>query len=120
MDTKRISLLDDEIIKQRVVEAWEAVFSASNIVIQHAKHFRFDGMLVANPNIHQLLVPVRLLEQWIDVFLSNEAMEYDQIRMMLNAKQQLLRMEIVAAALEADNREDFDRAMAEIENQAQF
>jgi hypothetical protein len=120
MDQKKVNLFDDEDIKKQVIEVWATVFSASNIVIQHAKQFGFDGMVVVpNPNIHQLLVPVRLLSQWIEVFLC-ENMEYDQVRLMLNAKQQLLRMEMVAAALEAGDLENFNRTMEEIQNQAQI
>lgn len=116
----QVALWEDEVIKKRVLEAWDVIFTTSDTLIKHAKTYGFGGMLAASPNIHQLLVKVRALDQLFDVLIASENLEYDEVRKLLNAKQQLLRMEIVAAAIDANNREDFDRAMTEIENQAKF
>lgn len=113
-------LFDDDEIKQRVSSIWEKIFSASNVVIKHAQQYGYSGMgVLPDPNIHQMLLKIRILDQIIDVLLGEE-MEYDERRLMLNAKQQLLRMEMVAAALQADDRVRFDRVMEELERQAPF
>ena len=57
-------------------------------------------------------------EEKLDKILANEALEYDESRFVLNAKQQILWMETVAAALIAGRREDFDAAIQKIKNQA--
>lgn len=121
MDNKIALLIDDAEIKARVNIVWEKVFHASNIVIVQAKKFGFLGMdIIPDPNIHQMLVTIRLLDDQIDTFVGDENIEYGEERLMLNAKKQLAKMEIVAAALKANNREDFDTAIAELEGQAAF
>jgi hypothetical protein len=121
MDDKLTLLIEDAAIKARVNVVWEKVFLASSIVIAQAKKFGFLGMdIIPDPNIHQMLVTIRLLDDQIDTFVDHEDVEYNEERLMLNAKKQLAKMEIVAAALKANNREDFDAAIAELEGQAAF
>lgn len=121
MDDKLALLIEDAEIKARVNKVWEDVFLASSVVIAQARKFGFLGMdIIPDPNIHQMLVTIRLLDDHIDTFIDHDELEYNEKRLMLNAKTQLTRMELVAAALKANNREDFDSAIAELENQAHF
>lgn len=121
MNDKLALLIDDAVIKARVNKVWEEVFLASSIVIVQAKKFGFLGMdIIPDPNIHQMLVTIRLLDDQIDTFVGHDEIAYDEERLMLNAKKQLTKMELVATALKANNREDFDSAIAELENQAHF
>lgn len=120
MDQKVADLFDDAIIKARVHKVWEEVFNASSIIVRHAKEYGFLGMtIIPDPNIHQMLVTISLLDAHIDTFL-REAFDYDEKRLLLNAKKQLTQMEVVAAALSENNRSDFDVAMKGLEGQAAF
>jgi len=113
-------LINDAAIKVRINKVWEEVFEASGVVITQAKKFGFLGMaIIPNPNIHQMLVTIRLLDSQIDTFIADD-LEYEEKRLMLNAKKQLTKMEVVAAALKENNRGDFDAAMKEMETQAAF
>lgn len=113
----------DELIKNKVLKYWEIVFSASGKVIKQHKDFGFNGMHIPDPNVHTMVVYLRMHEEILQVLFDNATLlglDYEQIRMILNAKEQISRMERVASALKAGNKEDFDTAMAELERQVAF
>lgn len=117
-------LFDDLLIKAKVESVWNKVFESSNKVIAQARSHGFLGMeVVPNPNIHTMLVSLQAFTALIDIIITNAEVfnvDYDATRLLINAKEQITRMEKVAAALKANNREDFDAAIGEIERQAAF
>lgn len=117
-------LFQDAEIKKKVEEVWAKVFHAGNKVLQHAKQYGFLGMeIVPKPNIHEMMVSLQLFSALIDVLITNAdslGIEYDETRLMLNAKEQITRMERVAVALRANNRGDFEAAVKVLETQAPF
>lgn len=116
-----VGLFDDAQIKERVNKVWEAVFSASNKIVVQAQNYGFHGIeLIPNPNIHVILGQLRILCAIMGSILTSEDLDYEETRLILNAKEQLTRMELVSLALLAGNREDYDRAISELERQAVF
>ena len=47
-------------------------------------------------------------------------LQYEENRLILNAREQITRMEMVAAALKANDRDGFDEAIKKLEAQAAF
>jgi hypothetical protein len=123
-DQKQIvELFEDAKIKERVFSLWERVFSASNKVLMHAKNHGFNGMSEPKPNIHEMMVQLQIFSAVLDILITNASnldVDYDEIRLMLNAKEQITRMERIAAALQANNKEDFEFAVDDLERQAPF
>ena len=119
-----IELFSDAAIKQKVGKVWEKVFTASSKVIKHANNFGFLGMeIIPSPNIHEMLVAMQMLSSIIDILITNAeklGIEYEETRLMINAKEQITRMERLAAALVANNRDDYEQALASLEKQAAF
>lgn len=117
-------LFEDAAIKQKVAEVWTKVFEASNKVLKHANNFGFSLMdIVPSPNIHEMLAALQIFSSVIDILVANAeqlGIDYEEIRLMINAKEQLTRMERVATALKANKKVDFDVAVAELEKQATF
>lgn len=117
-------LFEDAEIKQKVADVWAKVFDASNRVLRHANNFGFTLMeIVPSPNIHEMLATLQIFSSVIDILITHAdrlGIEYDEIRLMINAKEQITRMERVAAALKANNRNDFNVALADLERQAAF
>lgn len=117
-------LLLDEVVKQRVEAVWAEVFKSSNEVLKQAKDYGFLGIeKIPSPNIHQILVYLQVFDALIDILLAHTEkvdMPYGQVRQLLNAKSQLVTMGRVASALKADNREDFETAIKELQVQAPF
>jgi hypothetical protein len=121
MDNKVAALFDEVQIKERVNKVWDAIFSASNKIIVQAQNYGFHGIeAIPNPNIHVILGQLRILSAVMGSILGNEDLEYEETRLILNAKEQLTRMEIVALALQAGNRNDYDKAISALESQAAF
>lgn len=118
-----VELLEDVAIKQKVTEVWEKIFAASSRVVIQAQHYGFSGMELPAPNIHEMLVRLQIFTSVIDILINHAEklnVSYDDTRLMLNAKEQLTRMERLAAALRANNRSDFEAAIRALENQAPF
>lgn len=103
---------------RKVEQLWAKVFESSNRVLhQHAK-YGFDGFAdVPRPNVHDMLVTLKLLSAVIDVLLTTE-LPYEQSRQLLNAKVQITNMERLALALTAGSRDDYDAAVEALERQA--
>lgn len=123
-EAKIKELFDDAEIKEKVVTVWTKVFEASNKVITHANHYGFLAMeTVPKPNIHEMMVSLQILSAVLDILISNADkldVAYESTRLMLNAKEQITRMERLATALKANNRADFDVALDALECQAVF
>ncbi len=117
-------LLADAAIKVRVEQVWAKVFEASSKVLKHANNFGFSLMeIVPSPNIHEMLVQLQIFSSVIDILVNNAEklnIDYDDTRLMLNAKEQITRMERIAAALKAENKKDFTEALEQLEKQAPF
>lgn len=103
---------------KRVERLWSMVFATSNRVLhQHAK-YGFDGFAeVPRPNVHDMMVTLKLLGAVIDVFLTTD-LPYEQSRQLLNAKVQITNMERLALALHAQSRADYDAAVEALDRQA--
>ncbi|CAN7476557.1 hypothetical protein [Caballeronia sp. LjRoot31] len=115
------SLYAKAAIREKVLDVWARVFKASNKVIQDAKNYGFLGMDVApDPNIHTMLVSSKFLAE-IVTFLVDQAEQRDDtesVRLLLNAKEQLLRLERLANELKANNEDGFNAVLSEINAQA--
>lgn len=117
-------LFEDDEVKQKVTDVWARVFEASNRVIHQANNYGFLGMdVIPSPNIHAMLVTLQIFSSVIDILITHAeklTVGYDEIRLLLNAKEQITRMERIAAALKANNRADFNSALEQLERQAPF
>lgn len=116
------NLLDDVVVKEKVEQVWAEVFKASSVITQQAQKFGFEQMAhVPKPNIHEMLIALRIFNSIIDILLSSAEdlnVAFDETRLMLNAKQQLLRMEMIANALKANDRDAYNQYTRELEIQS--
>jgi len=122
-DTK-VSLFEDEIIKSKILKAWEDVFKASGNVIRDSGLYGFDGMeLIPNPNIHQMMKSLKVVAVILaDISENLDKIDFDaeQIRLVINAQEQIRRMERAATGLLIEDRGMFEAAIAELDGQACF
>lgn len=120
----KVALFEDEAIKRRIFKAWGDVFGASSKVIQHSGLYGFDGMeLIPNPNIHQMLKSLKVVAVMLaDITdcLDEVNFDVDQIRLVINAQEQIRRMERAASGLLINDRDMFEKAIAELDGQACF
>jgi hypothetical protein len=115
-----MSLEQDREIQEKVYKLWERVFEASNKIVAQAQNYGFNSIeIIPNPNIHQILHLLRGFSGLITGLIDDE-LGPDQIRQLINAREQLIRMERVALALVNDDQVEFERAVAELESQAPF
>ena len=119
MDKKKSLSTRDE-VTSKVEELWGKVFKNSNEVLHQHVQFGFDGVKNGTPNIEQRLFQLQAIEAIFDILLNNSllgTLDYEQQRQILNAKQQITNMEMVAAAVKADEEADYLEAVAILEKQ---
>jgi hypothetical protein len=122
MSQSNIAVLPGNEVDPDVERLWAAVFRCSAIVITHSKKFGFTGMTKPDPNIHDLLMYVKLVEGAIDVLVeSPAAVSMEEMRLLLNAQKQFTSLKMVAKIIESNGTHDqFEDAIRELENQAPF
>lgn len=116
-----IDFFGDDMIRQEVEKLWADVFSASNDVLKQAGIYGYYCMDFPRPNIHDMLNSLSIVSEKlkfvIDLFESG-GVEYGVVRMALNARKQVLNLELVAASLKERNKDDFDAAVEQLKRQA--
>lgn len=116
-------LYEDADIRARVFSAWENTFTTSNRVLNQAKTYGFSLMGIApDPNIHQMLLAIRVAEMTLDLIINSELLQdnYEDTRLLLNTREQIRKLERVAIALKDEDRVMFDSAIADLEEQCAF
>ena len=121
--------MQDEVrleITYSIESIWNEVFKISNTVIRDFSKFGYHGLeVIPNPNIHQMLLSIKLVHSYLDVLIDvgengELGIGYDEVRKMLNSQQQLNLLQELATALKADNRVDFDETLEKIKAQCVF
>jgi hypothetical protein len=112
-----------EAIRAKVQDIWARVFAASNKVIYDASNYGFLGMEVApDPNIHKMLVSAKLFTEVMSMLIleAENRDDTESVRLLLNAKEQLVRLERLANELKANNEDGFNAVLNELNSQAVF
>lgn len=76
-----------------------------------------------DPNIHTMLGSLQIFTDFMDKIIANAGIlnvEHDEIRLILNAREQLRKLERVATALIDNNEDDYNIWIAALEKQAAF
>lgn len=123
-ENNNIEFFGDSSIKLFVEQLWSKVFDASNKLIRDTKLFGFSEIeALPNPNVHQMLTALAVIDNVLDQIMtmdSNGTVNIGDTRMLINAKQQIFNMTMIAAALKAKDRASYDEAVRRLHNQAQI
>lgn len=120
MTQPQLSFIIGNDVKPTVEALWEKVFLYSDVVIKHSRDFGFEGMHKPQPNIHQLVLYVGLLEGAVDTLVEDADASFEEIRLMLNSKRRLGSIKAAAKALIRKDQADFDAAIKDLETVAPF
>lgn len=114
----------DSLIKEKVETLWHKVMESCRKFISDSRKFGFQGIeLLPNPNVHQMLRSLRLVDGAFEILMSDEngeQLDHDDYRLIFNARQQILHMEMVATALKKKDQAGYDEAVAILDRQAIF
>lgn len=120
MNQPQPSAIHGNEVSPTVEDLWGLVFQCGEIVIKHSREFGFEGMHKPQPNIHQLILYVSLLEGAIDALTEEGDASFEEVRLLLNTKRRLATMKVAGKALRQGNQGDFEAAMRDLQNQAPF
>ncbi|CAG9932417.1 hypothetical protein [Candidatus Nitrotoga arctica] len=115
-----MNLYDSEEVKKRVEKVWERVFLNCNSVLRQSKIYGFYcRQEVPHPNMNALIVHLNIFSAVMNILVTQgmeAGVDYAQLKSILNAKEQLTKMERVAVAINGNNKTDYESAILNIEN----
>lgn len=118
-------------VAERVVETpeltdlvgkiWHQVIGQVNRLIQAHDRFgfvRFEEGL--NPSLPDVVKALELVDFALTQFYGSGLLEYDEQRNVLNAKQCILKIKMLAVAIDRRDQDVFEQLMEELRNQSKF
>jgi hypothetical protein len=120
MNQNNVAAIRGNEVTPTVQDLWTAVFECGEIVIGHWKSFGFGEMHKPNPNIHDLILYVSLLDGAITALLNEADKSFEEVRLLLNTRRRLATMKEAGKYLEQGKQEEFEAAMVDLANQAPF
>lgn len=104
-----------------ISEIWHKVIGQVNRLIQAHERFgfvRFEEGL--NPSLPDVVKALEIVDFALTQFYGSGLLEYDEQRNALNAKQCILKIKMLAVAIEKQDAEQFERLMEELRSQSKF
>ena len=115
-----VVLYDNLEIKERVDKIWGQVFSFSNRVLRDAKLYGYILLPeVPELDLHTMVYRLHMLNASMKFAIEHGpglGLDHIHINMMLNAQEQLSRMRRLCDALDADDLEEYNSTIRELEN----
>lgn len=106
--------------KHKVEELWTRTFVYSNKIIEKVQKLGFKRLgEMVTPNVEEMLITLQIMSAVFEI-LGAHADDGDETRLLLNARQQILRMEMLVSTWKAGDQDEFDKVVCELERQAQF
>ncbi|WP_157889342.1 hypothetical protein [Chromobacterium subtsugae] len=110
-------------VNEQVEEVCAVIFSTATEVLRSVKQFGFQDLLLApRPNAEDKLLRVKVYESILGVVIT--ALEghelYDLAKRLINAKEQILRLEMLINAVKSNDIEECRRLVDLLQNQADF
>lgn len=101
----------------KIVELWEKVFEHSNTILKQAAHYGIERMMLADPNIEDIVNGMTMIEGAMKSLLTYHADHWDYQRPLHNGLEQMARMRRLLVAVQAGDRCAFDTTLQELEKQ---
>ena len=106
--------------QQKVEDLWARTFDYSNKIIKKVRKLGFTRFGdIKSPNVEEMLITLQMMSAVFEV-LGAHADDVDEVRLLLNAKQQILFMELLVSAWKSSDQGEFNKLVGQLENQAQF
>ena len=117
-------LFAEEKVREKIEELWESVFMASSKVLNQHMKFGYEGVCkMASPTLEEMVKHLKVFDSLLDVLYLNSELfgiEYQEQRLILNARSQVASMEALMAAVKARNSEDYEKFVQQMDKQAVF
>lgn len=100
---------------------WHQIIGQVNRLIQAHEQFgfvRFEENL--NPRMPDVLKALEFVEFALNKFCDSGLLEYDEQRNALNSKQCILKIKMLAVAMERKDQDQFEQLMTELQKQSKF
>ncbi|MBB4725590.1 hypothetical protein [Xanthomonas euvesicatoria] len=113
----------EDALPELLARIWFRVMAQVNRLIK--AHETFEYVTFAenlNPSIEDVLKGFEFADFALTKFLDSGQLAHDETRNALNAKQCILSMKLLAAALNSDDKDqdEYERIMRDLRNQAQI
>ena len=111
----------EEESRHKVEELWARTFVYSNKIIEKVQKLGFQRLgEMETPNVEEMLITLQIMSAVFEILGAHAGDDEEETRLLLNAKQQILRMELLVSSWKAGNQVEFAKMVGELERQAQF
>lgn len=108
-------------IQELVQEIWADVFGKANKILTAHTRFGFTeiekGM---NPSLQAIVLSLKTIESSLDSLDSSGVLDYEEQRLVINAKTQINNVQRVALALDQKDQDEYEKAIEILRKQAPF
>lgn len=123
IETNVSEFFDDIHVKEEVEKIWGEIFDSTYQVIKNSDLYAFEEIEIkSNPNIHQLIAATSMLEFMLDRTIEYvecmDEIDYSLIRMLINARQQIVLLKDIATALKIKDKQLFESSVRQLKTQA--
>lgn len=108
-----------EQISDQVEELWEEVMAVTNNVLKTHVKFGFAQFAEnVTPSLDEILLSLQIVESILDTVGTSGNLDYAESRVVGNAKQQILWIQLIGNALKYGNETDYLESIKNLGNQA--
>jgi hypothetical protein len=110
---------DLEGITALVEKVWGEVFQVADKVLKAHLKFGFTQFVSGiSPSIEEIVLGLRTVELVLDALY--EQFDYDEQRLVMNSKQQILWIQEIATALQHNDKDRYEAAVSKMSSQPQI
>lgn len=100
---------------------WQSVVETVNKLLEtHKKYGYAQFQKELNPSLSELLEGFKHIDLALTALMDTNALDYNEFRDAVNSKQCILKMKLLAGALDAKAQDDYERLITELEAQPQI
>ena len=99
-------------------KVWHNVVHVVNKLLEtHHKYGYAQFQKELNPSLPELLDGFKHVDAALTTLMDSGTLTYDEFRDAINSKQCILKMKLLSGALKAEEQNDYERIIAELESQ---
>lgn len=101
-----------------LAKVWHNVVSVVNKLLEtHRKYGFAQFQEELNPTLPELLEGFKHVDSALTTLIDTGVLTYDEFRDAINSKQCILKMKLLSGALDAEEQDDYEKIIAELDAQ---
>ena len=106
-------------VPEEIEKVWCSILETTDKILKVHLHFGFEGFdRHIQPSIQEILLGLSIVGGLLDRLYESGLLDYSELRLIFNSKQQILLVNEIAQALNNSDSEGYDSAIDRLRKQA--